>query len=37
MPKPRYVSTIDFPEKINSKSSVEEVEGKDFHNMSLKK
>lgn len=37
MPKPRYVSTIDFPEKINNKSSVEEVEDKDFHNMPLKK
>jgi hypothetical protein len=37
MPKPRYVSTIDFPEKINSRSSVEEVGDKDFHHMSLKK
>lgn len=37
MPKPRYVSTIDLPDKQNSRSSLEDAIDKDFHNISLKK
>lgn len=36
MPKPRYMSTIDYVER-NKRPILEEEEDKDWHNISLRK